>query len=199
MRFVPSDRRRAEYPAYSADERLSRGLRFPSSAPPVTGVRLYRIAAGPVCFLPSRRTARNPGPYDTRPAVREHRNQGPTVPVDVFEADVPIFDAAPGLGVPIYIHPGPQPQQLRDIAYSGFDGWTSMILAPAAGDGTPRPVSPPSHGSWPAPSTVTPTCRSFSDTGARCSSPSPTEPTCSGGSPPASNAACSTTSRATGA
>src|SRR5664279_3884233 len=55
MRFVPSDRRRAEYPAYSADERLSRGLRFPSSAPPVTGVRLYRIAAGPVCFLPSRR------------------------------------------------------------------------------------------------------------------------------------------------
>lgn len=50
------------------------------------------------------------------------------MPVDVFEADLPIFDAAAGLGVPIYIHPGPQPQQLRDIAYSGFDRWTSMIL-----------------------------------------------------------------------
>jgi hypothetical protein len=51
-----------------------------------------------------RAAARNPGPYDTRPAVREHRNQDPTVPVDVFEADLPIFDAAAGLGVPIYIH-----------------------------------------------------------------------------------------------
>lgn len=50
------------------------------------------------------------------------------MPVDVFEADLPIFDAAAGLGVPIYIHSGPQLQQLRDIAYSGFDRWTSMIL-----------------------------------------------------------------------
>lgn len=75
-----------------------------------------------------RAAARNPGLYDTRPAVREHRNQDPTVPVDVFEADLPIFDAAAGLGVPIYIHSGPQLQQLRDIAYSGFDRWTSMIL-----------------------------------------------------------------------
>jgi len=50
------------------------------------------------------------------------------VPVDVLEADLPIFDAAAGLGVPIYIHSGPQLQQLRDIAYSGFDRWTSMIL-----------------------------------------------------------------------
>jgi uncharacterized protein len=121
------------------------------------------------------------------------------VPVDVFEADLPIFDAAAGLGVPIYIHSGPQLQQLRDIAYSGFDRWTSMIL----GTGGWR---------WHAEAGLATLTRILAGTFDR----HPDLQIILGhwgemlvafadradllrGSPPASNAACSTTSRATGA
>lgn len=41
----------------------------------------------------------------------------------------PVFEAAAELQVPLYIHPAVPPDALRDVAYSGFDRWTSMILA----------------------------------------------------------------------
>jgi predicted TIM-barrel fold metal-dependent hydrolase len=51
---------------------------------------------------------------------------------DVFIDDDrfrPIFEAAADLDVPLFIHPTMPPQQARQILYSGFDDWTSMILA----------------------------------------------------------------------
>jgi predicted TIM-barrel fold metal-dependent hydrolase len=41
----------------------------------------------------------------------------------------PVFEAAAQLGVPLYLHPAFPPRSVRAAAYSGFDEWTSMILA----------------------------------------------------------------------
>ncbi|WP_297621766.1 amidohydrolase family protein [Nocardia sp.] len=41
----------------------------------------------------------------------------------------PVFEAAAHLGVPLYIHPAMPPKKLIDIAYSGFDDMTSMLLS----------------------------------------------------------------------
>ncbi|MEN8651668.1 amidohydrolase family protein [Streptomyces sp. 21So2-11] len=41
----------------------------------------------------------------------------------------PIFEAAAHLGVPLYIHPAMPPRKLIDIAYSGFDEMTGLLLS----------------------------------------------------------------------
>lgn len=41
----------------------------------------------------------------------------------------PIFETAAHLGVPLYIHPAMPPRKLIDIAYSGFDEMTGLLLS----------------------------------------------------------------------
>jgi uncharacterized protein len=41
----------------------------------------------------------------------------------------PVFEAAAGLRVPLYIHPAVPPVAVREASYGGFGQWTSMILA----------------------------------------------------------------------
>ncbi|MBO3682520.1 amidohydrolase family protein [Streptomyces sp. NEAU-YJ-81] len=40
----------------------------------------------------------------------------------------PVFEAAAGLGVPLYIHPGQPLKAVRDAGYGGFDDWTNLNL-----------------------------------------------------------------------
>ncbi|WP_158892745.1 amidohydrolase family protein [Amycolatopsis anabasis] len=41
----------------------------------------------------------------------------------------PVFEAAAQLGVPLYIHPAMPPEKLMDVAYSGFDEKTGLLLS----------------------------------------------------------------------
>src|SRR6202167_1717097 len=42
---------------------------------------------------------------------------------------LPVWEAAAGLGVPVYLHPAPPPEKVREVYYSGLPGEVGMLLS----------------------------------------------------------------------
>ena len=42
---------------------------------------------------------------------------------------LPVWEAAAGLGIPVYLHPAPPPEKVREVYYSGLPGEVGMLLS----------------------------------------------------------------------
>lgn len=42
---------------------------------------------------------------------------------------LPVWEAAAGLRIPVYLHPAPPPEQVRDVYYAGLPGEVGMLLS----------------------------------------------------------------------
>jgi hypothetical protein len=73
---------------------------------------------------------------------------------------LPVFEAAAHLGVPIYLHPAPPPQPVREAYYSGLPGELGFLLSIAGWAGTLKPDFIPCASSFLASSTACLRCNS---------------------------------------